>query len=42
MIYVGEELAAVGGLWVCAPFFEPAGKEAWKLSWHEDADIAAC
>ncbi len=35
LIYSGEELAAVAGLWVCTPFAVAAGEPGWVLRWSD-------
>ena len=38
LLYIRDELAAVGSLWVCAPFYAPPGEPAWQISWTDVAD----
>ncbi|GAB6140705.1 tRNA lysidine(34) synthetase TilS [Methylosoma difficile] len=33
LLYVGDELAAVGDLWISAPFYQPQGEACVSLQW---------
>jgi tRNA(Ile)-lysidine synthase len=34
LIWCGDELAAVGDLWICEGFQAPAGVPGLRLEWH--------
>lgn len=38
LVYVGDELAAVGDLWVCAGFEAGAGEAGWLIRWCDVAE----
>jgi len=33
LIYCGDEIAAVGDLWICEGFAAPAGQSGWDIEW---------
>ena len=37
LLFVGEQLAAVAGLWVCEGFEAEAGQAGWQLHWADKA-----
>ncbi len=34
LIYIGDQLAAVAGFWVCEPFVAQAGEPSWEIDWE--------
>jgi tRNA(Ile)-lysidine synthase len=34
LIYCGDELAAVGDIWICEGFETAAGAAGWRIEWN--------
>ncbi len=41
LIYVGDELAAVAGIWVCRAYRAESGEAGWVIEWRRDSGVGS-